>query len=244
MSIFLIDYENVRTSAFSGLEDLTEEDRVIVFYTSNSDNLTFSLMQRLVKARARIDYLKVSCGGKNSLDFQLCSYLGFLIGTNRDTRFCIISRDKGFSTMLSLWGENTENGNSVICCTNIYNGNGSKPIEEGETVEVREAQEEAAPAFIPEAQPEAAVEQPAGEGPAPLPPVELTEEKPLENAEVKPVEAAEETPEEKTEEKAEDKAEEKTEEKAEEKTEKKPKRQYKRRTYNRKPKAPATEQSA
>lgn len=115
MSVFLIDYENVRTAAFNGLEDLNENDRVVVFYTANSDNLTFSLMQRLVKSQAQIEYKKVTCGGKNSLDFQLCSYLGYLIGTSKDTRFCIISRDKGFFTMLSLWGEDAENGNSVIC---------------------------------------------------------------------------------------------------------------------------------
>lgn len=119
MAIFLIDYENVRTSAFNGLENLTENDRVIVFYTSNSDNLTFSLMQRLSESRACIEYKKVSCGGKNSLDFQLCSYLGYLIGTCSDTKFHIVSKDKGFFSMISLWGESTCGGNSVVCCANM-----------------------------------------------------------------------------------------------------------------------------
>lgn len=119
MAIFLIDYENVRTSAFNGLENLTKDDRVIVFYTSNSDNLTFSLMQRLSESRACIEYKKVSCGGKNSLDFQLCSYLGYLIGTCSDTKFHIVSKDKGFFSMISLWGESTCGGNSVVCCANM-----------------------------------------------------------------------------------------------------------------------------
>lgn len=220
MSVFLIDYENVRTSAFGGLEDLTEEDRVIVFYTGNSDNLTFSLMQRLTSAKAKIDYLKVACGGKNSLDFQLCSYLGFLIGTHRDTRFCIISRDKGFFTMLSLWGENTENGNSVICCTNIRNGNGRKPIEESEITE--DAAADTA---------EIAAEETTDEAHDPSAPLEAENivETPAEEAPAEVPEAAGVKVEEKAEEKAE---------------EKKPKRQYKRRTYNRKPKAAAAEQTA
>ncbi len=214
MSVFLIDYENVRTSAFNGLEDLTEEDRVIVFYTANSDNLTFSLMQRLCGAKARIDYLKVACGGKNSLDFQLCSYLGYLIGTYKDTRFCIISRDKGFFTMLSLWGENTENGNSVICCTNIFNGNGRKPIEESETTESSEEYSE----------------KPVEEPEASEPTIAEAETEHESESEIPEVSPAEETP-----------AEEKP---AEEKpAEEKPKRTYKRRTYKRKPKA-AAEQSA
>ncbi len=228
MSIFLIDYENVRTAAFNGLEDLTEEDRVIIFYTSNSDNLTFALMQRLIKAKAEINYLKVSCGGKNSLDFQLCSYLGFLIGTNRDTRFCIISRDKGFSTMLSLWGENTENGNSVICCTNIYNGSGSKPIEEEEIMDTQEMQDEVAPETYDEAE---NAPEPSAQEPSLVSVAESAEEKPSEKAESKP-EVAKET------------ADAAPEAVTEEKTENKPKRQYKRRTYNRKPKAPASEQTA
>ncbi len=121
MSVFLIDYENLHTSAFSGLEDLTEEDRVFIFYTNNSDNLTFSLMQRLNNARAKIEYLKVNCGGKNSLDFQLCTYLGYLIGVCRDTRFAIVSRDKGYNTMLSFWGDKMENGNCVVSGVTIRN---------------------------------------------------------------------------------------------------------------------------
>lgn len=234
MSVFLIDYENVRTGAFGGLEDLTEGDRVIVFYTNNSDNLTFSLMQRLANAKAQIDYLKVACGGKNSLDFQLCSYLGFLIGTMHDTRFCIISRDKGFSTMLSLWGENTENNNSVICCTNIYNGNVRRPIEESEVFD-SSAQEdtEAAELHDPSAPLEAenVIEEPASIENEPAAAAQVEPETPLE-PKAEP---------EKPEEKAEEKNEEKPEEKAEEQ---KPKRPYKRRTYNRKPKTPAAEQTA
>lgn len=186
MSVFLIDYENVRTSAFNGLEDLTENDRVIIFYTGNSDNLTFSLMQRLISSRAPIEYKKVACGGKNSLDFQLCSYLGYLIGTSSNTHFCIISRDKGFSTMLSLWGESCENGNSVMCAANISCGGAAN---EAVTEEIQaEAQEEAQPEVQAEIQPD---EQP--------------EAQPEPDAEPKP---------------------------------------RKRRTYKRRPKAPAAEQTA
>ena len=138
MSIFLIDYENVHTSAFAGLEALTEEDRIVVFYTNNSDSLTFSLMQRLMNAKARIDYLRVASGGKNSLDFQLCSYLGYLIGTNHDTRFCIVSRDKGFVTMLSFWNEHMENNNFVVCCPNIRLGQRiTRPEENAEEKRTR-----------------------------------------------------------------------------------------------------------
>ena len=168
MSIFLIDYENLHTSAFNGLEELTENDRIVVFYTHNSDNLTFSLMQRLVKSPAKIDYLQVATGVRNSLDFQLCSYLGYLIGTYHDTRLCIVSRDKGFSTMLSFWSESTENGNTLICCTNIHNGNAPRDAQPEETTEAAaEHQEEPAETA-------AAPEEPSAEEP-PVEAAEITE---------------------------------------------------------------------
>lgn len=215
MTVFLIDYENLRTVAFNGLEALSEEDRVIVFYTNNSDNLTFSLMQRLVESKAKVEYKKVACGGKNSLDFQLCSYLGYLIGTNKDTRFCVVSRDKGFLTMLSLWGESAENGNSVICCTNILNGSARRPVEESE-VDDRITDEILA-------SPDAALEEQA-------PAENAAEEQPVEEIPQQVVES-------------EAKAEPESEIKPE--PEQEPaKPQRKRRTYKRKPKTPAAEQTA
>ena len=135
MSVFLIDYENL------GLEDLNEDDRVLIFYTNNSDNLTFSLMQRLNSAKARIEYVKVNCGGKNSLDFQLCSYLGYLIGTNSCSCFYIVSRDKGFSSVLNFWSERAAGANIVMFGPSIRScaDNNAEPeaaeVEQSQTVQ-------------------------------------------------------------------------------------------------------------
>lgn len=184
MSIFLIDYENLHTSAFNGLEELTENDRVVVFYTHNSDNLTFSLMQRLVKSPAKIDYLRVVTGVRNSLDFQLCSYLGYLIGTYHDTRLCIVSRDKGFSTMLAFWSENTENGNTLICCTNIHNGIAPGTAQPEEAAEKAAEEQQETPVEEEAPVEKAAVEEAPAEEPA-------TEEQPAPaTEEVQPEEAA------------------------------------------------------
>ena len=218
MSVFLIDYENLHASAFSGLEDLTEDDRVLIFYTNNSDNLTFSLMDRLVRAKAKIEYMKVVCGGKNSLDFQLCSYLGYLIGTNTDTRFCIVSRDKGYNTMLSLWGDSTENGNTVVCGVTIRNGMNKSVSAVGETVAEETAAVETSVVEPEQTQVEA--EQAESARPEQTEP---TAEQP--EAEIKPQQPEEQAAD------------------AEQQPEK-PKRKYNRRApYKRKPKTPA-EQSA
>ncbi len=227
MSVFLIDYENLHASAFSGLEELSEEDRVLIFYTNNSDNLTFSLMERLVRAKAKIQYMKVICGGKNSLDFQLCSYLGYLIGTSSDTRFCIVSRDKGYNTMLSLWGDKTENGNTVVCGVTIRNGM-NKSVIADEAADVETAAEASAEE---QEQTQLRAEQPELIQPEQAEPTpEQTEQA-----------AAEAQPQRQPEEQA---AEAQNGDAQPEQQPEKPKRKYNRRApYKRKPKAPA-EQSA
>ena len=82
MSIFLVDYENVSASGLDGLEKLTEEDVVYIFYTENADRLTFDAHRRLLESRAAVRYYKVESGTKNALDFQLVSFLGYLIREN------------------------------------------------------------------------------------------------------------------------------------------------------------------
>ena len=114
MGTFLIDYENVKSNAFAGIESLTAEDTIIIFYTNNSNSLSFDLMNKLATSNAHIKYFKVACGGKNALDFQLCSYLGYLIGKGEKNNFYIISKDLGFETMLSFWENKLAEGQKIM----------------------------------------------------------------------------------------------------------------------------------
>ena len=103
MSIFLVDYENVSASGLDGLEKLTEEDVVYIFYTENADRLTFDAHRRLLESRAAVRYYKVESGTKNALDFQLVSFLGYLIRENGSSAYYIISKDNGFDSVLHFW---------------------------------------------------------------------------------------------------------------------------------------------
>lgn len=105
MNYFLIDYENVNVAGFDGVSNLTESDYVIVFYSENADTLTFGLHRRINESKANFQFQKVAVKEKNALDFQLCTYLGFLI---RDTKvdeneeknfYYIVSNDKGYSVL-------------------------------------------------------------------------------------------------------------------------------------------------
>lgn len=105
MAFYFVDYENVNTEGLQGIEALTASDEVVVFYSEHADRLTFDLHRRINESKAQVSYFKVSACKKNALDFQLVSYLGYLVAQNPGQRFCIISRDTGFQSVVRFWAE-------------------------------------------------------------------------------------------------------------------------------------------
>lgn len=103
MAVYMIDYENVKTGGLNGISRLTDADRVIIFYSENANRLTFDLHQRLMASTAKIEYREVSVGGHNALDFQLVTYLGFLIAQDPNGQYLIISNDRGFEYVVNFW---------------------------------------------------------------------------------------------------------------------------------------------
>lgn len=107
MSYYLIDFENVKSRGMEGVELLTEEDTVCIFYSDNADCMTFDLHQKLNETKAKIIYHKVAVGTKNALDFQLATYLGYLIcEQQRDDphpNYFIVTKDNGFTSLMVYW---------------------------------------------------------------------------------------------------------------------------------------------
>lgn len=106
MKTYLVDFENVKSKGLSGIDRLTEEDHVIIFYSENSDTISFEMHCLVMKTKAQVDYMKVRVGGKNALDFQLSTLLGYLVAKGDNTHLFIISNDKGFDKLHDFW-ENT-----------------------------------------------------------------------------------------------------------------------------------------
>ena len=100
---FLIDYENVNKAGLAGMDELSKSDTVIIFYSANADSLSFDVMQMLAAAKAKIEYIKVDTMGRNALDFQLSSYVGYLLGKRGGARVYIVSCDKGYSNVQIFW---------------------------------------------------------------------------------------------------------------------------------------------
>lgn len=105
MNYYLVDYENVKTQGLNGVNKLPEDDVVCIFYSENADNLSFGLHRRLNETTARIEYQKVDVGKKNALDFQLSSFLGYIIHKYEDKPYdyYIVTKDKGFESLVNYW---------------------------------------------------------------------------------------------------------------------------------------------
>ena len=103
LAIYLIDFENVTSAGISGIQKLTKDDKVYIFYTVNASNMSFAAHMNLLSSPAEVIYYNVASGGKNALDFQLSSFLGYLISRGEDKDFCIISNDRGYDHVKSFW---------------------------------------------------------------------------------------------------------------------------------------------
>ena len=100
--IFLIDFENVHEKGLEGIGCLKPEDTVHLFYTKNASKISLDILSEI---QAKLRFHKVNVG-KQSLDMQLVSYLGFLIGTvGKEPEYIIVSNDAGFHNTLAFWGE-------------------------------------------------------------------------------------------------------------------------------------------
>ncbi len=106
MKSYLVDFENVKSKGLAGIEKLCEDDRVIIFYSDNSDTISFEMHCMVMRSKADVQYIKVKVGGKNALDFQLSTLLGYLVAKELYTHIFVISNDKGFDKLHDFW-ENT-----------------------------------------------------------------------------------------------------------------------------------------
>ncbi|MEQ8197224.1 MAG: PIN domain-containing protein [Clostridiaceae bacterium] len=103
MGYYFVDYENVKTDGLNGINKLEAGDKICIFYSENADTLTFGLHKRINESKATITFQKVEVGSKNALDFQLATYLGHEIASNKEDVYYIVSKDTGFNSVCNYW---------------------------------------------------------------------------------------------------------------------------------------------
>jgi hypothetical protein len=101
MRIFLVDMENVHK--LTNVNKLTANDKLILFYSDNTPPMQMDAIKAIVDANVTLELKRVHLGVKSALDFQLSSYLGYLMATYPDAKFIIISKDKGFDVVKKFW---------------------------------------------------------------------------------------------------------------------------------------------
>ena len=100
--VYFIDYENVAKAGLKGIDELSRKDAVYIFYSAYSNSLTFHEHESLMNTKAEIEYFDVRTVGKNALDFQLSSYIGYVIGQDENIVCYIVSKDNGFANVVNF----------------------------------------------------------------------------------------------------------------------------------------------
>ena len=94
----MIDFENVQPR---NLELLTKHPfRVYVFVGASQTKVSFDLADSMQLLGNNAKYIKISGNGQNALDFHVAYYVGELAAKDPDARFYIVSKDKGFDTLI------------------------------------------------------------------------------------------------------------------------------------------------
>lgn len=141
MRVFLIDFENMRSEGLRGIDNLSAEDTVVIFYSNNADTLSFAAHAMIMSSKANIVYYKIKRGGKNALDFQLITCLGYMLAKEPEAEYFVISKDTGYDFAIEFWADNFVGVNAANisrCYTIRYAINRSLSRKNGTSIEPEE----------------------------------------------------------------------------------------------------------
>ena len=100
----LIDSENVG-STWTSLLQKDEKFELYICVTENAKSLNFTLLKQLTdEHKYKVNIIECK-PGKNSLDFYLSSYLGYLIGKNKHSSYIVVSQDSGYDSVIEYWNK-------------------------------------------------------------------------------------------------------------------------------------------
>ncbi len=102
---YLVDYENVNVRGLNGIENLTEDECIYVFYSDHANTINIDLMLRV--RNVRISFAK-SPSGAEMMDKYICSYVGYLYQKyyRDECNIVVISKDQGYSPILNKCNKN------------------------------------------------------------------------------------------------------------------------------------------
>jgi hypothetical protein len=100
---YLIDTENTGYRFISGAENLTDKDTVILFHNAGTGPEQVKTLTSLVgQSKAVLEVIDMSVHTKNAMDFEICAYLGVLVGRDPGAQYYIVSNDKGYGAAIDF----------------------------------------------------------------------------------------------------------------------------------------------
>jgi hypothetical protein len=146
----LVDYENVQVQ---GLDLLQQPHfRLQIFLGPNNSKLPKELVISVHRMLERAEYVQLDTPGSNALDFHVTYYLGRLTEKDPSGYFHIISRDKGFDSLIKHL---RESGISIARSESIEDMPCFKPLASASPAKPIVAAVKAAPPATPSATPSA-----------------------------------------------------------------------------------------
>lgn len=132
---YLVDTENVASSGFVGLESLPKSAKIYYFYSMRSYRPSYPEIESLRNLQCKVEFVDSAKSGTNALDFQMITFLGYLIGKSKSHgkhKYIIITNDTGFDAAIEFW---TSRGELVSRQDTIGN---YEPIKDEDTDEIIE----------------------------------------------------------------------------------------------------------
>lgn len=93
-----IDYENVQPNGVSSIKD--HDFSIVIFIGKKQKSISSELAEHLQPLGTKVKYVNLNVSGPNALDFILTFYLGTIYSQDDGAYFHIISKDKGFDSLI------------------------------------------------------------------------------------------------------------------------------------------------
>lgn len=100
---YLVDYSNTGYSGLNGIEELDNSSDVIIFYGENAESIPIEFFRRFIECKAEISFYPIESGDKNIINFQISTYIGYILGDDKNAECCIVSGDRGFEAVRNFW---------------------------------------------------------------------------------------------------------------------------------------------
>lgn len=79
---YIVDFSSVKSEGLDGMEKLTADDNITVFYVRGESSVDFSLLSKFYSCGARVTMKEI--GRKDLLPFVISMYIGSIVNENPD----------------------------------------------------------------------------------------------------------------------------------------------------------------